>query len=124
MRKQMNCKFYLIEDSRLFCVSNDKTFELKNNEWIKTNNNEITDRLIGYVQSEPNDSLYAIGNTDIMSSIKELTLEEIIEKYGESTIRKIKKVSKEAYNEIIKIDVEKELNTLSKELISKMKKQI
>ncbi len=120
----MNCKFYLIEDSRLFCVSNDKTFELKNNEWIKTNNNEITDRLIGYVQSEPNDSLYAIGNTDIMSSIKELTLEEIIEKYGESTIRKIKKVSKEAYNEIIKIDVEKELNTLSKELISKMKKQI
>ena len=46
---------------------------------------------MGYDSSEPSDSPYAIGNTDIMSSIKELTLEETIEKYGEKTIRKIKK---------------------------------
>lgn len=87
----MNCKFYLVENNRLFCVINNQTFELINNEWIKTNNSKITGRLMGYDSSEPSDSPYAIGNTDIMSSIKELTLEETIEKYGEKTIRKIKK---------------------------------
>ena len=92
----MNCKFYLVENNRLFCVINNQTFELINNEWSNSSNNEIMDRILGYDSSEPSDSPYAIGNTDIMSSIKELTLEETIEKYGEKTIRKIKKVSKEA----------------------------
>lgn len=38
---------------------------------------------MGYDPSEPSDSPYAVGNIDIMSSIKELTLEETIEKYGD-----------------------------------------
>lgn len=86
----MNYKVYLIENNRLFCVCNNETFEFKNNEWIKANNNEITDRLMGYDSSEPRDSPYAIGNTDILSTIKELTQEQVIERYGIIAIDKLK----------------------------------
>lgn len=87
----MNYKFYLIGDNRLLYTDGKETFEYKNNEWIKTSNTEITDRLMGYDPSESSDSPYAIGNTDIMESIKELTLEQVIEKYGKSVIDKIYK---------------------------------
>lgn len=120
--EEKDCKFYLVENNRLFCTYNNETFELKNNEWIKANNNEITDRLMEYDSSEPSDSPYAIGNTDIMSSIKELTLEKTIEKYGEKTIRKIKKVSKEAFRKIIMQDIKETLNSLLSELLSEMEK--
>lgn len=120
--KETECKFYLVENNRLFCTYNNETFELKNNEWIKANSNEITDRLMGYDSSEPSDSTYAIGNTDIMSSIKELTLEETIEKYGEKTIRKIKKISKEALRKIIMQDIKETLNSFLSEILSEMEK--
>ena len=118
----MNCKFYLVENNRLFCVINNQTFELINNEWSNSSNNEIMDRILGYDSSEPSDSPYAIGNTDIMSSIKELTLEETIEKYGEKTIRKIKKVSKEALRKIIMQDTKETLNSFLSEILSEMEK--
>lgn len=120
--EEKDCKFYLVENNRLFCTYNNETYELKNNEWLKANNNEITDRLMGYDSSEPSDSPYAIGNTDIMSSIKELTLEETIEKYGEKTIRKIKKVSKEAFRKIIMQDIKETLNSFLSEILSEMEK--
>ncbi len=120
--KKTECKFYLVENNRLFCTYNNETFELKDNEWIKANNNEITDRLMGYDSSEPSDSPYDIGNIDIMSSIKELTLEETIEKYGEKTIRKIKKVSKEALRKIIMQDTKETLNSFLSEILSEMEK--
>lgn len=78
----MNYKFYLIDDNRLLYTDGKESFEYKNNEWIKTNNSEITDRLIGYDPSESSDSPYAIGNTNIISSIKELTLKQVIENFG------------------------------------------
>ena len=87
----MNYKFYLIGGNRLLYMDGRESFEYINNEWIKINNTEITDRLMGYDPSEPSDSPYAIGNTDIISSIKELTLEQVIEKYGKSVIDKIYK---------------------------------
>ncbi len=77
---------------------------------------------MGYDSSEPSDSPYAIGNTDIMSSIKELTLEETIEKYGEKTIRKIKKISKEALRKIIMQDIKETLNSFLSEILSEMEK--
>ena len=88
-KKEKDCKFYLVENNRLFCTYNNETFELKNNEWVKMNNSEITDRLIGYDPRESSDSPYAIGNTDIISSIKELTLKQVIENFGKSVINKI-----------------------------------
>lgn len=78
----MNYKFYLIDDNRLLYTDGKESFEYKNNEWIKTNNSEITDRLIVYDPSESSDSPYAIGNTNIISSIKELTLKQVIENFG------------------------------------------
>lgn len=46
---------------------------------------------MGYDSSELFDSPYAIGNTDIMESIKKLTLEQVIEKNSKSVIDKIYK---------------------------------
>lgn len=87
----MNYKFYLINGNKLSYTDGKESFEYKNNEWIKINNSEIISRLIGYDPSEPSDSPYAIGNTDIMESIKELTLEQVIESFGKSVIDKIYK---------------------------------
>ena len=87
----MNYKFYSIDDNRLLYTDGKETFEYKNNEWLKISNSEITDRLMGYDSSESFDSPYVMGSTDIMSSIKELTLEQVIEKYGKSVIDKIYK---------------------------------
>ena len=83
-------KFYLINDNRLLYTDGKESFEYINNEWLKISNSEITDRLMGYDSSEPSDSPYAIGNTDIMESIKELQLEQVIETFGKSVIDKIK----------------------------------
>lgn len=47
----MNYKFYLIYDNRLLYTDGKESFEYKNNEWIKTSNTEITDRLMGYDSS-------------------------------------------------------------------------
>ena len=87
----MNYKVYLIDDNRLLYTDGKESFEYKNNEWLKISNSEITDRLMGYDPNEPSDSPYVMGNTDIISSIKELTPEQVIEKYGKSVIDKIYK---------------------------------
>lgn len=102
----MDCKFYLIEDNRLFCAVDEKTFELVNDEWIKSSNNEISDRIIGY---DASDSPYAIGNTDIMSSVKELTPEQVIERCGVTVIDKLK------MNNTISEQLEAELDKLAEE---------
>ncbi len=86
----MNYKFYLIEDNRLFCVVNNQTFELINNKWSNSSNNEIMDRILGYDSSEPFDSPYAIGNMETMCALKELTREQVIEEYGVTVIEKLK----------------------------------
>lgn len=81
-----NIRFYIIDNNRLLYTYGIETFEYINNSWIKTNNSEITDRLLGYDSSEENDSPYLIGNTDIMESIKEISLKEVIDRYGEGMI--------------------------------------
>ena len=40
----------------------------------------IHDRLMGYDASEPDDSPYAMGNTDIMNKIEEITEEEAMKR--------------------------------------------
>lgn len=86
----MDYKFYLVEDNRLFCAVNNQTFELINNEWSNSSNNEIMGRILGYDPNESSDLPYAIGNMETMSTIKELTQEQVIEEYGVTVIDKLK----------------------------------
>lgn len=85
-------KFYIIDNSRLLCTNRIETFEYINNNWIERDNSEITDRLIGFDSSEPNDSPYVIGNTEIMESIKELTFSQAVDKYGNEVLDSIREV--------------------------------
>ncbi len=76
-------KYYLICEKRIVkgIFPDDKTggfvrqaFEYKNNSWVEISINDINDRLIGYDPTE--DDFYAIGNTEIMDELREMTDEE------------------------------------------------
>lgn len=85
-------KFYIIDNNRLLCTNRIETFEYINNNWIERDNSEITDRLLGFDSSEPNDSPYVIGNTEIMESIKELTFSQVVDKYDNEVLDSIREV--------------------------------
>ncbi len=85
----MEIKYYLILEKRLFCAIKNFALELIDGNWSEADYNEIGDRLIGYDASEPSDSPYKIGNSNIMAEIKKLTEEEVINKYGEDVIKKL-----------------------------------
>ena len=86
--KEMDYKFYLINEKRLLCSNKSDTYELDDGKWIKANYSEIGDKLMGYDSSEKG-SLYGIGNTDVLSEIKELTREQAIELVGEEAINSL-----------------------------------
>lgn len=44
--------------------------------WIPDDKNILMDRIIGYDATEPSDSPYGIGNTDILSCVDEITEDE------------------------------------------------
>ena len=81
----MEYKFYLVLEKRLFCQINDMTYEYVNGEWIDGDWKEVNDRLIGY---DPSDG--KIGDTDVLSEIQKLSIEQVVENYGQDVIEKIK----------------------------------
>lgn len=50
----------------------------KRNGWIIDQFNVLTDRIVGYDGSEPKDSPYKIGNSDMMDSIREISKTEAL----------------------------------------------
>ncbi len=80
----MKFKLYLVLEKRLFCQVNDKTYEYVNGEWIDGDWREVKDRLMGY---DPSDN--EIGDSDILSSIKEISKEEVIGKFGQEVIDRL-----------------------------------
>ena len=81
---KMEYKFYLVLEKRLFCQFDNRTYEYVEGKWIKGNWREVEDRLVGY---DPSDN--EIGDTDVLSEIKELSQEQVIEKYGKEVIDKL-----------------------------------
>ena len=77
----MDYKFYLIYEKRLFCQSKEHTYEYVDGKWIDGDWRIVKDRLIGYDPSEGK-----IGDSDVMSEIREISQEEVIEKYGQKVI--------------------------------------
>lgn len=76
-------KYFLIYNRRLvkgFSTSKDffladEAFEYINGQWKSLDRNQINDRLMGYDPTEVD--FYAIGNTDIMKEINEISAEKI-----------------------------------------------
>ena len=48
----------------------------QNGEWVEDTKCLVSDRLFGYDSSEPADSPYGIGNTDMLEDIETITEEE------------------------------------------------
>ncbi len=69
-------RYYLILGRRVGKKDGGKYFILRDGAWEQDDNNEIMDRLMGYDPSEPLESPYGIGNTDIMDEIEEISYEQ------------------------------------------------
>lgn len=76
-------RYYLICEKRIVkgIFQDDKegglafqAYEYKDRSWKEISRNEINDRLMGYDPTE--DDFYAIGNTEIMDELREMTDEE------------------------------------------------
>ncbi|MBE5850310.1 MAG: hypothetical protein E7298_09155 [Lachnospiraceae bacterium] len=68
--------FYLIYDHLLGKKESGEYFLFENGQWIMDTESIIRDHLAGYDPSEPADSPYAIGCTDIMDEIREISQDE------------------------------------------------
>ena len=53
-----------------------------NGDWIPEKRHEFSDREIGYDPSEPIDSPYGIGCTDIMHELEKISFEEFQKEYN------------------------------------------
>ncbi len=70
-------KYYLILERTVGKQEeNGRYYVFRNGEWQLDVKNEIFERLIGYDPSEPPDSPYGIGNTDILDEIEEISYEK------------------------------------------------
>ena len=76
-------KYYLILERTVGKQEENGWYYIfKNREWQWDANNEIFGRLIGYDPSEPPDSPYGIGCTDILDEIEEISYEKAMELTG------------------------------------------
>lgn len=71
-------KYYYIKSKKLYARGENwfDNYIYEDGKWIKDTKNIVSDRLFGYDPSEPPDSPYGFGNTDILGDIEEITEEE------------------------------------------------
>ena len=68
-----NTTYYLILNKQLGKEEDGKYYLYTNGNWVPDTKSTILGRLMGFDPSEPADSPYAIGNMDIMDTIKPIT---------------------------------------------------
>ena len=68
-----NTTYYLILNNHLGKEEDGKYYLYTNGSWVPDTKSTILGRLIGFDPSEPADSPYAMGNMDIMDTIKPIT---------------------------------------------------
>lgn len=74
-------KFYKILDKNLLAkLDNNVPYLLIDGQWIVDKNSILMDRLVGYDKSEPDDSPYKFGNTDMLDRVEHITEEEALQK--------------------------------------------
>ena len=92
----MEYEFFLVLEKRLLCRDKERKFdayEFIDGEWKEAKWTIIEDRLRGYDPFE--DDYYKIGNKEIMDEIKRLSIEQVVEKYGQEVIEKLKDIKTE-----------------------------
>lgn len=74
----MGVTYYRIKDLKLLGKEEDCIPYLYNQSegWVVDNHNILMDRIMGYDESEPDDSPYKIGNTSIMDLVEEISENE------------------------------------------------
>ena len=77
-RKLISTKYYLIYDRivgkrDLYSDYHSDNWLFKDGEWIPDEEFVIMDHLMGYDPSEPPDSPYAIGSTDVLMEMDEIS---------------------------------------------------
>lgn len=73
-------RYYYIRDCKKIGKEDKGEFYLYNpvEGWTEDENSIITDRLIGFDSSKPEDSSSRIGNREIIENIVEITADEVI----------------------------------------------
>ena len=87
-KRVISTTYYLIYDriigkSESYGNYRSKEWLFKDGEWVPDNDFVVMDHLMGYDPSEPPDSPYAIGSTDVLKEMREIseaTAFELIEK--------------------------------------------
>ena len=74
----MSVTYYHIKDLNVLAKEEDYVPYLfvSGKGWVVDNDNVLMDRIMGYDSSEPADSPYKMGNTDVMESVKEISEKE------------------------------------------------
>ena len=77
-RKLINTKYYLIYDRligkrELYSDYLSDNWLFKDGTWVPDDKFVIMDHLMGYDPSEPSDSPYAIGSTDVLMEMDEIS---------------------------------------------------
>ena len=86
-RELISTKYYLIYDRivgkrELYSNYHSDDWLFKDGKWVPDLGFEIMDHLVGYDPSEPEDSPYAIGSTDVLMEIDEIPEEEAMRLIG------------------------------------------
>ena len=85
MRKEQagSTRYYLILGCIVGKEDNGDYYIHRQGHWVEDSDYMIMDRLIGYDSSEPPESPYGIGNSDVMDEIEEITCEMAVKYIGE-----------------------------------------
>ena len=82
-RKLIRTSYYLIYDRivgkrEIYSDYRSHNWLFKDGEWVPDNDFVIMDHLMGYDPSEPPDSPYAIGSTDVLMEMDEISEEQAL----------------------------------------------
>lgn len=82
-------QYYYIKSKKLFARSKSffENYLYIHGEWIKDNENIVSDRIIGY-DPHADCGLYGIGNTDIMEDLEKITEEEFKKRCNQTPEKK------------------------------------
>jgi len=77
--------YYMIRGRRLGKKEDEKYYLFENGKWIPDVKNSISDRLMGFDPSEPEDSPYRMDSLSIMDEIEEISEEEAMQMINDNT---------------------------------------
>lgn len=77
--------YYWINDLKVIAKRDDSVsylYDMAKKEWVRDMNRYLMDRIMGYDRSEPADSPYGIGSSDMMDRVEEISEDKAFEMIG------------------------------------------